>query len=292
MTSPAARCYLVDMDTRTSGGRRHLRRRPPPGGLAVTSRRRREKHGQGLPTAGTSSEQHALFQSIALHLLPGAALFACVVGAAAVGIEPVVALLFGIGLVVAPLELGYLFIQGKRRNGRWSLSGVIDYDERFSARQIAKWTAPLVLWWIVILAISIAVLDSWLADTVFGWYPESIRDMATFDGGGETPATWLLVILFAAALSLNGVIGPVVEELYFRGHLLPRIDRFGRAAPVLNTILFSIYHFWSPWQNLARVVGLLPWVYVVWRKRSVQLSIAVHVTANTIFLLLLVPAFV
>jgi hypothetical protein len=37
---------------------------------------------------------------------------------------------------------------------------------------------------------------------------------------------------------------------------------------------------------------LLPWVYVVWRKRSVQLSIAVHVTANTIFLLLLVPAFV
>lgn len=116
--------------------------------------------------------------------------------------------------------------------------------------------------------------------------------MATFEGGGDTPATWLLVILFAAALALNGVIGPVAEELYFRGHLLPRIDRFGRAAPVLNTVLFSIYHFWSPWQNLARIVGLLPWVYVVWRKRSVQLSIAVHVTANTLFLLLLVPAFV
>jgi uncharacterized protein len=173
-----------------------------------------------------------------------------------------------------------------------SLSGVIDYDERFSARQIARWAAPLVLWWIVILAISIAVLDSWLADTVFGWYPESIRNMATFDGGGDTPATWLLDILFATALALNGVLGPVAEELYFRGHLLPRIDRFGRAAPVLNTVPFSIYHFWSPWQNLARVIGLLPWVFVVWRKRSVQLSIAVHVTANTIFLLVLVPAFV
>ena len=71
--------------------------------------------------------------------------------------------------------------------------------------------------------------------------------------------------------------------------MLPRIDRLGRAAPVLNIVLFSLYHFWSPWQNLARIVGLLPWIYVVWRKRSVQL---VHVTANTIFLLLLVPAFV
>jgi CAAX protease family protein len=68
----------------------------------------------------------------------------------------------------------------------------------------------------------------------------------------------------------------------------------GSSSPPLrlNTVLFSLYHFWSPWQNLARIVGLLPWVYVVWRKRSVQLSIAVHVTANTIFLLLLVPAFV
>lgn len=152
--------------------------------------------------------------------------------------------------------------------------------------------SPLVLWWIVILAISIALLDPWLADTIFAWYPESIRNMATLDATGDTPATGLLVIGFAIALALNGVLGPVAEELYFRGHLLPRIDRLGRAAPVLNTVLFSLYHFWSPWQNLARIVGLLPWIYVVWRKRSVQLSIAVHVTANTIFLLLLVPAFV
>ena len=131
------------------------------------------------------------------------------------------------------------------------------------------------------LAISIALLDPWLAHTVFAWYPESIRNMATLDATGNTPATWVLVIGFAVALALNGVLGPVAEELYFRGHLLPRIDRLGRAAPVLNTVLFSLYHFWSPWQNLVRVVGLLPWVYVVWRKRSVQLSIAVHGTANT-----------
>ena len=226
-----------------------------------------------------------------LHLLPGGALFAFVLGADAVGVEPVVALLFGIGLVVAPLELGYLFWLGRRRNGRWSLAGVVDYDQRYSAGQIARWSVPLVLWWIIVLALSIAVLDSWLAENVFDWYPEAIRDMAAVEESGESPADGLLALLFIAALALNGVIGPVAEELYFRGHLLPRVDRFGRGAPVLNTVLFSVYHFWSPWQNLARIIGLMPWIYTVWRKQSVQLSIAVHVAANTIFLLLLVPAF-
>jgi hypothetical protein len=83
----------------------------------------------------------------------------------------------------------------------------------------------------------------------------------------------------------------VVEELYFRGHLLPRLSRFGRWAPVLNAPLFSLYHLWTPWQNPGRFVALLPWLAVVHRQRSLRLSIAVHVSVNTIFLLLIVPAF-
>jgi uncharacterized protein len=257
--------------------------------VTATARARAAARAERPQSARPSSEQHSLAYSVVLHLLPGAVLFAFVLGAAEAGIEPVLALLFGIGLVIAPLELSYLFIQGRRRNGRWTLRGVIDYRARFAARQILRWAAPLVLWWIAILALSIAVIDQWLAETVFAWYPEAIRQMAAFEGEAAAPG-WLLALLFVVALALNGVIGPIVEELYFRGHLLPRIDRFGRGAPVLNTLLFSLYHFWSPWQNLARLIGLFPWIYTVWRKRSLQLSIAVHVAGNTIFLLLLVPA--
>jgi membrane protease YdiL (CAAX protease family) len=86
------------------------------------------------------------------------------------------------------------------------------------------------------------------------------------------------------------VIGPVVEELYFRGYLLPRIDRFGRGAPVLNAVLFSLYHLWTPWQNIGRILGLLPWIFAVWRKRSLTLSMAVHISVNCIFLLLVLAA--
>jgi AcrR family transcriptional regulator len=46
----------------------------------------------------------------------------------------------------------------------------------------------------------------------------------------------------------------VVEELYFRGYLLPRISRFGGWAPVINCCLFALYHFWQPF-NLPSLLG-------------------------------------
>jgi hypothetical protein len=38
------------------------------------------------------------------------------------------------------------------------------------------------------------------------------------------------------------------------------------------------------------IVALLPWIYTVWRKRSLRLSIAVHISVNVTFLLLVVAA--
>jgi len=237
-------------------------------------------------------QQHSLSLSVALHLMPGAALFTFVLGAAALGVPAVFALLAGIVVVIVPVELGYLLCQGKRTTGQWSIVGLVDYGKRLPARQVTLWAVPLVAWFIVILVLSTRFLDKRIADAVFFWYPNSVREFASFSiEDGTTYATWAVIAFFAVTLVVNGVIGPVVEELYFRGHLLPRINRFGRAAPLLNAILFSIYHFWTPWQNPGRIVALLPWIYVVWRKQSLRLSIAVHVTVNIVFLLLVVPAF-
>jgi membrane protease YdiL (CAAX protease family) len=236
-----------------------------------------------------SPEQHSLPRSIALHLLPGAALFGFVLVAAALGAPAILALLVGIALVIVPIELGYLLYQGRSKTGRWSVWAVVDYREPMPARRIATWAVPLVAWFILMLFLSVAVLDQRIADGLFSWYPESVREFASFEGD-STYATWVVVVVFAAALAINGILGPVVEELYFRGHLLPRIDRFGRGAPVLNAVLFSLYHFWTPWQNIGRILGLLPWIYTVWRKRSLALSMAIHISVNCIFLLLVLAA--
>ena len=90
----------------------------------------------------------------------------------------------------------------------------------------------------------------------------------------------------AAYLAINGLLGPIIEELYFRGYLLPRMERLGRWAPLVNVSLFSLYHFWSPWQVMARIVGLAPTVYAVRAKRSVYLGMVVHCTLNTLSVLI------
>ena len=57
-------------------------------------------------------------------------------------------------------------------------------------------------------------------------------------------------------------------------------------------MLFSIYHFFTPWQNEGRILGLLPMVYAAWWKRSIYVSMGAHVLGNvSVRLMLLVVLF-
>jgi membrane protease YdiL (CAAX protease family) len=46
--------------------------------------------------------------------------------------------------------------------------------------------------------------------------------------------------------------------------------------------LFSLYHLWSPWQLVARILGFGPTVYAVRRTRNVYLGMVVHCGLNTL----------
>ena len=89
-----------------------------------------------------------------------------------------------------------------------------------------------------------------------------------------SPASLLLVGILQLVVGM--IPGPLVEELYYRGYLLPRISRLGKWAPLINTVLFSLYHFTSLWQNPSRIIAFLPMVYAVWWKKNVYLGIIVH----------------
>jgi membrane protease YdiL (CAAX protease family) len=89
---------------------------------------------------------------------------------------------------------------------------------------------------------------------------------------------WAIVALSA----VTSVAVPIAEELYFRGYLLPRLPARPAWAPLLSAALFSLYHFWLPWDLLGRIVALLPVVYAVQWKRNVYLSLLVHCLLNTL----------
>jgi membrane protease YdiL (CAAX protease family) len=204
------------------------------------------------------------------------------------GIEPALALFAGIGLVLVPLEVGYLSAHARLTTGSWSPLQAVGYKTPISGSPLL--VAGLVAWFLLALGVSVAVLDEWLIENVFAWMPEGLRELATTEEDGESASDLELVALLLLALAFNGVAGPVAEELYFRGHLLPRLERYGTWAPVINTVLFAIYHFFSPWRYPAIVIGFLPITWAVWRRQSIYVSIAAHMAINMITVLLLVAA--
>jgi uncharacterized protein len=227
-------------------------------------------------------EQHSLATTLLLHLLPGSlAVVAYVLLAGPVntlGFPPLAALLLAIAFVIVPFELGLLLIVGSRRNGTTSLEGVVLYRDPVS-RQTWLWLVPVLLVAAVVASGLLAAVEPAIQAAFFAWLPDWFLapvDLAAVSS--YSMSSWMITL--GAYFTLNAFIGPAVEELYFRGYLLPRIERFGRWAPLLNTVLFSLYHFWSPWQFLSRIAASAPFVYAVWWKRSVYLGMVVHVLLN------------
>jgi hypothetical protein len=56
---------------------------------------------------------------------------------------------------------------------------------------------------------------------------------------------------------------------------------FGNVAPLVNTILFSIYHFFTPWENITRILAVTPLSYVVWLNKNIRIGIVIHCLLNT-----------
>jgi membrane protease YdiL (CAAX protease family) len=227
---------------------------------------------------------HSTLQSIVLHLLPGAiatAVYVLMVPfAAALGYPSITVLYLPMILTVIVVELGYLLLQGRKRNGSLSLNGIVNFREPVPWWQYVIFPILVVVWGVIVTGL-VSPIDNLVLARLFAWLP----DWYTLQNLFEIPQAYSRGILLFTAVSaviLNGVIGPVVEELYFRGHLLPRMSGLGRWAPLVNVVLFSLYHFWTPWNFLSRVLLLAPMVYLVWWKRNIYIGIIAHCFLNLI----------
>jgi membrane protease YdiL (CAAX protease family) len=219
---------------------------------------------------------------ILLHLLPGAIATGVYILAAplaaSLGYPTIAALYVPAIIAIIVLELGFLLYQGRKRSGQLTLQGVIEYREPVPVWQYIVLPLLILVWGILVTGI-FGLVDNAILENLFRGLPDwyLLRDLPRT--GAEYPRGVVLT-LFGFALVLNGLAGPIVEELYFRGYLLPRLERLGRLAPLVNVALFSLYHFWTPWQFFSRVAFLLPLVYVVWWKRNIYLGMIAHCAAN------------
>jgi len=231
----------------------------------------------------TGVEQHSLLRSIVLHLLPGVLILLFYIVTAPLaerqGFPSGTALFAAIGLILIPFELGYLLYQGKKRNGTLSLKGIVLYREPMPWWQYIALGLPLLIWLGLTFSVLAPPLDEAIVNSLFSWVPDWFFLFGSIDQLAQYSRSALLITAILN-LVLNGVLGPVVEELYFRGYLLPRLSRLKGWAPLINVLLFSLYHFFTPWQNVIRIIALVPMVYAGWWKKNIYLGMIVHCAGN------------
>ncbi|MHA1996131.1 MAG: CPBP family intramembrane glutamic endopeptidase [Candidatus Hodarchaeales archaeon] len=239
-------------------------------------------------------EQHSLSKSLILHLLPGIPifiglfLFSAPVFAEFLGIDVDLKVILGLNLAIfftlVPVQLGILFYEGKKLNGRYTLKGVLGNLEKSTLKDYLIFVPILLIFSIVMFTLIAPVVNPEIVKALFSWYPEeyNLQNVMNLDDLQVFAAYSGVLFLMVLYIIGNGIIGPFVEELYFRGYLLPRMDAYANKwAPALNVVLFSLYHFFSPWENPIRIIALLPLGYLVWWKKDMRFSMLVHILLNT-----------
>lgn len=223
-------------------------------------------------------------QMLGLHLIPGALItafyFLTAPAIIRAGYPPLMAILLAILVILIPFELGFLYYQGKKQNGRYSLDGIVLLREHTPIWQFVGLVFVLITWGGLAFGL-LSTVDNFFVQSMFTWLPawalpaNVIGDLSQYSKSA-------IVLTVLAGFLLNGFAGPFVEELYFRGYLLPRIPSSKQWAPLINVLLFSLYHFFSPWQNITRIVALIPFVYIVAWKRDIRIGMWAHCLMNTL----------
>jgi len=219
-------------------------------------------------------EKHSTTQSVILHLLPGILVgcfyFLALKPVAKMGYPSFFAQFLAFAFILVPLELGFLLVQGKKKNGRFTLRGIISYQKSISWWQYFVWVT-IIFVIVGALMTLFKPVDSFLQKNLFFWMPDVNTGL---DG---TFSKTILIVTYSVFLIINVFLAPMVEELYFRGYLLPRIK--GKYAILFHSFLFAAIHVWSPWMIIARTIGFSPIIFGT-IKKNIYVGMIVHMLCN------------
>jgi len=216
---------------------------------------------------------------VALFLVPGAitatAYYLLITPVINMGYPNMIALVIACIFVLIPLLFGIIYFSYKRENKAFSLSKVITYKKPIAIKHYL-WLVPVLLIWSAAIFTLLKPLDELIKSEFFGWIPEKYILAGDFSllNQNQLLVSFILVFLFI------GIIAPIAEEIYFRGFLYPKMEWMRMTAPVVHALLFSIYHFWSPWQVITRFIAIFPLCYVVYRTKNIKIGIIVHCLLN------------
>ena len=163
---------------------------------------------------------------IVLHLVPGIifAVFFWILSWILIrrGLTAYLALLITVPACLVPIEIGVMLLWSVRFTGTRSLSEAIRYRSKGKVVEYVVLPILLFLCWGA-LSVALGPISRHLEAYLPAWIPAWATQEALINGVKSCPPIQRNITLVLAVL-VSGFVAPVVEELYFRGFLLPRME--------------------------------------------------------------------
>lgn len=220
---------------------------------------------------------------LALTILPSAVFTALY---AAIGIfwrqVPSMALFFILALLTLfAFEIGVMLFANKKEYGKYGFHVAFSGQEKLPLWKILLYGA-LLFGFAGLMMITVMPLENMLLSGIsaklsavtpayFDW--ENIELMKQFPKG-------ILIFTSVFYIIFNSFVCPIIEEIYFRGYLTNKLERYGLAAPIIVAVVFSLYHWWLPFNNIFRICIFGVVAVVAYKKKNIYISMVFHCLCN------------
>lgn len=184
-------------------------------------------------------------------------------------------------VILVPVELGVILSASKKENGVYSLKSAFTVHEK-----LPLWKILIIAFILFGIAGLLSVFAAPLENRIFAEIRTALLNHLPtgFDWTNyeyiksfSKPIRILTCIYYGI---FNVLIGPITEELFFRGYLTSHYKKQSTFLPILIAILFSVYHFWLPFNNVFRILVFVPAAYVAYKKKNLYISLYFHCLCN------------
>lgn len=183
--------------------------------------------------------------------------------------------------ILIPAELGLIFYTSKKEYGNYSLKSAFVNFEKMPIWKILIY--GFIFFCIAgLLSSFVTPVEMRVCETVKTLLYQSMSvgfdwtDFAYMKSFSK-PIIITLIVFYGF---FNVLLGPITEELFFRGYLTSHYYKQGRITPVMISVLFSLYHLWLPFDNLFRILAFLPAYCFTYKKKNIYIGICFHCLCN------------
>lgn len=180
-----------------------------------------------------------------------------------------------------PIELGMILYASKKEYGTYSLKSAFAGQEK-----LALWKIVLIAFVFFGIAGLLSAFIAPIENQIFAEMRATVLDNLPigFDWTNleyiKSFSKPILVFTCIYYGVFNVLVGPITEELFFRGYLTSHYKKQNSFTPILIAVLFSLYHFWLPFNNVFRILAFAPVAYVAYKKKNIYIAICFHCICN------------